>query len=95
MMRERPGGSLPLSPRNRCARAHPVAPVREWLAGGAVLGLSGCTGVQSALSPAGEEAARISVLFWWMTGGALVIWAAVVMLALYYGRRDAAAPSER
>jgi cytochrome c oxidase subunit 2 len=57
--------------------------------------LTGCTGVQSALSPAGDEATRISALFWWMAGGALVIWAAVVLLALYYGRRRPAGPSQR
>jgi cytochrome c oxidase subunit 2 len=36
-----------------------------------------------ALAPAGREAARIAELFWWMTGGAFVIWLAVVALAIY------------
>jgi cytochrome c oxidase subunit II len=46
----------------------------------------GCAGPQSALDPAGRAAARIAVLFWWMTGGALFIWLAVVVLALYASR---------
>jgi cytochrome c oxidase subunit 2 len=45
--------------------------------------LAGCQGVQSALEPAGHEAVRIASLFWWMTGGAVVIWLAVIALALY------------
>lgn len=36
-----------------------------------------------ALDPAGRGAERIAELFWWMTGGAVVIWAAVVTLSLY------------
>jgi cytochrome c oxidase subunit 2 len=47
---------------------------------------SGCSGVQSTLSPAGREAERIAALFWWMTGGAAVIWAAVIILAAYAAR---------
>ncbi len=54
---------------------------------------AGCTGVQSALDPAGDEAARIALLFWVMTGGALVIWAGVVALAWYYGRPHEASES--
>lgn len=54
---------------------------------------AGCTGVQSALDPAGDEAARIALLFWVMTGGALVIWAGVVTLAWYYGRPHEASES--
>lgn len=56
---------------------------------------SGCAGEQSALQPAGEEATRLAQLFWWMTGGALVIWAGVVGLALYYGRPHDEAPNPR
>jgi cytochrome c oxidase subunit 2 len=44
---------------------------------------AGCGGVQSSLAPAGREAERIAALFWWMCGGALVIWIAVIVLALY------------
>jgi cytochrome c oxidase subunit 2 len=59
---------------------------------GAVMALalltSACDGVQSALAPAGREAADIARLFWWMTGGALLIWACVIALALYVARAD-------
>lgn len=50
---------------------------------GALALLTGCGGVQSTLAPAGRDAERIAQLFWWMAGGALVIWAAVIGLALY------------
>ncbi len=43
--------------------------------------LAGCTGPQSSLDPAGREAERIAGLFWWMAGGAVVVWALVVWLA--------------
>jgi cytochrome c oxidase subunit II len=38
---------------------------------------------QSALDHAAPEAERIATLFWWMTGGAAVIWAGVVGLTLW------------
>ena len=44
---------------------------------------AGCSGVQSALAPSGYNAERIANLFWWMTGGAVVVWVFVVALALY------------
>jgi cytochrome c oxidase subunit 2 len=44
---------------------------------------SGCAGIQSALDPAGREAERIANLFWWMAGGAVVIWLGVIGLAIY------------
>lgn len=52
--------------------------------------LVGCSGVQSSLDPAGRGAERIAVLFWWMTGGTALIWAAVMGLTLYtvYRRRE-------
>lgn len=40
-------------------------------------------GPQSALDPAGREAARLADLFWWMTIGAVIIWLAVIGLAFY------------
>jgi cytochrome c oxidase subunit II len=43
----------------------------------------GCTGTQSALDPAGREAAQIAELFWWMVAGAAAIWVGVVALAFY------------
>jgi cytochrome c oxidase subunit 2 len=61
-----------------------------YLAWGTLL-LAGCGGSQSALDPAGRGAERIANLFWWMTGGAIIIWLAVVSLAIYaiHVRREA------
>jgi cytochrome c oxidase subunit 2 len=47
---------------------------------------SSCSGVQSALDPAGEEAAQVATLFWVMSVGGLAIWASVVTLSLYASR---------
>ncbi|MFG0336213.1 MAG: cytochrome c oxidase subunit II [Maioricimonas sp. JB049] len=44
---------------------------------------AGCAGEQSALDPAGRGAEQIATLFWWMFGGAVVIWCVVVGLAIY------------
>ncbi len=45
--------------------------------------LAACDGQQSALNPGGTGAESIATLFWWMAGGALVIWAGVMGIALY------------
>lgn len=52
----------------------------------AFLSLASCTGIQSALDPAGEEADQVATLFWVMTIGGLLIWALMVVLALYASR---------
>lgn len=49
----------------------------------AALLLAGCGGPQSALAPAGRGAEEIATLFWWMVGGAVVIWAGVVALTVF------------
>jgi cytochrome c oxidase subunit 2 len=41
------------------------------------MALAGCSGVQSALAPAGREAAELLDLFWVMLAGAAVIWIAL------------------
>jgi cytochrome c oxidase subunit 2 len=46
-------------------------------------GVSGCSGPQSALDPAGRQASRIADLFWGMTIGGAAIWAAVVGMTVY------------
>lgn len=56
---------------------------------------SGCQGIQSSLAPAGRDAERVAALFWWMAGVALVIWAGVVALGLYYAMRPAGSTSRR
>lgn len=45
-----------------------------------------CGGVQSTLDPAGREAERIAVVFWWMTAGAAIVWLAVIGLTIYAAR---------
>ncbi|MGJ7043795.1 hypothetical protein J2Y63_007086 [Shinella sp. BE166] len=47
--------------------------------------LSGCTGAQSALDPAGEEAAAVFQLFLVMVVGGALIWIAVVGLLIHAG----------
>ena len=45
--------------------------------------LTGCTGPQSALDPAGLGAERIAEIFWWMTISGSIIWIAVIALAIW------------
>lgn len=44
--------------------------------------LTGCSGEQSALDPAGRAARQIAELFWWMVGGTVVVWGIVAWLTL-------------
>ncbi|MCO5136449.1 MULTISPECIES: cytochrome c oxidase subunit II [unclassified Shinella] len=57
--------------------------------------LSGCSGIQSALDPAGDEAAAIYTLFLVMVAGGALIWLAVVGLLLHAARRRGAPWSEK
>jgi cytochrome c oxidase subunit 2 len=52
--------------------------------------LSGCSGPQSALDPAGEESDQVATLFWMMTGGGFFIWVCVLVLLLHASRRNRA-----
>ncbi|MBX3576281.1 MAG: cytochrome c oxidase subunit II [Rhizobiaceae bacterium] len=61
----------------------------------ALAALSACSGVQSALDPAGEEATQVATLFWVMTVGGGVIWAGTVALALYASRWKRHAATEQ
>jgi cytochrome c oxidase subunit II len=45
--------------------------------------LVACSGAQSALEPAGRAAEQLAALFWWMAGGAVVIWLLFVGLSIY------------
>lgn len=78
---------LRFSPFPRCRAAAPaaVAPV---------LALAGCDGPLSTLTPAGTGAALVAELWWWMFGGAVVIWVAVIGLSVYavYVSRRAHSP---
>ena len=49
----------------------------------AVMILAGCDTRQSALHPAGEEAAEVATLFWVMTGAGALIWLIVMGFAVY------------
>ena len=59
------------------------------------LPLAGCSGEQSSLDPAGRSAEQIADLFWWMTGGAVVVWLIVVWLAVSAIRGKVSEHTER
>ncbi len=56
------------------------------VAGFASFFAAGCSGMQSALAPAGREAERIYDIFMWMAIGAAIIWTVMVGLGLYAPR---------
>ena len=56
---------------------------------------TGCSGVQSSLSPAAGEAERMAALFWWMAAGAAIVWVAVIALAIYCARLSGRRNSRR
>lgn len=53
---------------------------------GLLMAVGGCSGIQSALDPAGRETQAVAFLFWIMLAGAGLIWSAVVGIALYATR---------
>lgn len=57
--------------------------------------MSGCSGIQSALDPAGREAEWLAEIFWVMTAGAVIIWIGVIALALWAVRTRPEAHSLR
>ncbi|ETX30396.1 cytochrome c oxidase subunit II [Roseivivax isoporae] len=50
--------------------------------------LGGCSGVQSVLDPAGRDAEVLARLFWWMLGGAVILWVLMNGLLVYVSRID-------
>ncbi|WP_279482858.1 cytochrome c oxidase subunit II [Aureimonas sp. SK2] len=62
---------------------------------GAVAALSACRGPQSTFDPAGTESAEVLHLFWWMLGGAVLIWLFVMGLSVYATKAHPKAHSER
>src|SRR5688572_11192601 len=76
-----PTPRAPLTPSKRpsTARRRSRQPRSALLA----LALFACSGAQSALAPGGREAEQLAELFWWMAGGAMVVWLVVMGLALY------------
>ena len=65
---------------------------RAWLPVLAASLAWGCSGEQSALAPAGRDAERIAELFWWMAGGAVLVWVLVIGLAVHALRNPRAHP---
>lgn len=61
--------------RAAAARAGPLAAAAAFL--------HGCGGLQSALDAAGPSAREIAILWWWMLGGSVAIFALVVGVLLY------------
>lgn len=61
----------------------------------AVLLLTGCTGTQSALDPAGKDASVLADLFWVLLIGAVVLWLAVNGLFFYVTRIEPRSLSRR
>lgn len=57
--------------------------------------MAACSGPQSGLDPAGRGAERIAELFWWMAGGAALVWVGVVWLTLSALRGRAASQTAR
>lgn len=51
-----------------------------------LLVLGGCSGIQSALDPAGDEAATVARLFWVMALAGALIWSAVIGTLIYATR---------
>lgn len=72
------------------ARLRRVALVFLWSAA-----LSSCSGIQSALDPAGPEAADVATLFYVMLAGGAAIWAGVVGTLFYATRIRREPHSER
>lgn len=54
--------------------------------GGGALLITACGGPQSVLDPAGRDAEVLALLFWWMLGGAVVLWFAMNGLFFYVTR---------
>ena len=75
----------------------PRAAARPLYLGAALVaaGLTGCSGPQSALDPAGRGASAVAELLGWMASGAAIVWLAVVALVIYALRVDRDPPSER
>jgi cytochrome c oxidase subunit II len=73
-----------------------VVRIGRGLAGAAMVSTTAaCRGPQSALDPAGAGAAEIAQLFWWMTGGALLVWVAMIATTLYCARGPRIADGQR
>ncbi len=75
-----------------CVRAKLRAAVAICLAG---MALSSCSGLQSALDPAGPEAADVATLFYVMLAGGALIWLGVLGMLIYAARQAREQHSEQ
>ena len=57
--------------------------------------ISGCRGPQSTFADAGLEASSVAALFWWMLGGAVLIWFFVIGLSVYATKAHPGAHSDK
>ncbi len=80
------GSSRSAHPAIQTARRRRGYGASRWIALAGVLLMAGCEGPQSTLDPAGRGAQQIAELFWWMAGGAVIVWLGVVGLAVYATR---------
>lgn len=78
--------SLRIERRSTPGHACPFGGGRAWCIAALLPFLASCSGIQSALDPAGREAAQVATLFWVMTVGGLAIWGFMVLLSLYASR---------
>jgi cytochrome c oxidase subunit 2 len=69
--------------------------VWKWIIPVFALLLAGCGGPQSTLDPAGQGADQIATLFWWLAGGATIVWFVTIGLAFYAIRIDPERHSKR
>ncbi|MCM2504881.1 c-type cytochrome [Aureimonas altamirensis] len=65
------------------------------LTGAMLAGLSGCTSPQSTFLSAGTESEAVNALFFWMLGGAVLIWLFVMGISIYATRTHPGAHRER
>lgn len=57
--------------------------------------LSACRGPQSTFAGAGVESASVEQLFWWMLGGAVIVWILVIGLSVYVTKAHPGAFEEK
>ena len=69
--------------------AHATSAARLGAVIGMALSVTACSPIQSALHPAGTDAAELATLFWFMSGAGALIWLVVMGAAIYavVGRR--------
>lgn len=80
-----PRRSAPFSPKRAGFR---VKAIWRAIPACCLFPFAACSGAQSALDPAGEEAAQVATLFWAMAAAGLAIWLIVVATLVYATRSN-------